>query len=256
MSPTRRGPPTAVSARRPTAVTWQILCTWLRHRRSPPFSVRSRGHAATVRPRHRGYLYECGSRSVMLGMCRPLRRWMRSTEVAGAFGSLRASKNHALGNGSIRQLSAHRPAGYCGVRIGRRPGSSGTGGPCRGLVLRARITIRAVSGIRPWWSANPGCGRRLVRPARWPDRHPCSGLAAGQPQRQRRHGGVRRGYPARHPGTRPDMAGRQRQPVPVTRPAHPPPATRTPARLTPIRARYTGRPLARCPPWAGPFPNK
>jgi hypothetical protein len=159
-------------------------------------------------------------------------------EVAGACRHVRASEKHALGNECIRQLSARRPAGYRGVRIGRCPGSSGAGGPCRGLVLRERIRIRAVAGIRPGWSANPGCGRRLVRPARWPDGHPCAGLAAGQPQRQRRHGEVRRGYPPCHPGTRPDMAGRQRQPVPVTHPAHPLPGIWAPARMTPIRARH------------------
>ena len=141
-------------------------------------------------------------------------------EAAGAFRHVRASEKHALGNGRIRQLPARRPAGYCGVRIRCCPGSSGAGGPCRGLVLRERIRIRAVAGVRPGWSANAGCGRRLVRPARRPDGHPCSGLAADQPQRQQRDGRVRRGYPPCHPGTRPDMAGRQRQPVPMSRPAH------------------------------------
>ena len=34
------------------------------------------------------------------------------------------------------------------------------------------------------------------------------------------------------------MAGRQRQPVPVTRPAHPLSSAWSPARLTPIRARH------------------
>jgi hypothetical protein len=165
-------------------------------------------------------------------------RFASVTEVAGAFRHVRASEKHALGSECIRQLSARRPAGHRGVRIGRCPGSSGTGGPCRGLVLRERIRIRAVAGIRPGRSANAGCGRRLVRPARWPDGHPCSGLAAGQPQRQQRNSGVRRGYPPCHPGTRPDMAGRQRQPVPVTRPVHPLPDAWTPARPTPIRARH------------------
>jgi hypothetical protein len=157
--------------------------------------------------------------------------------MAGAFGRVRASEKYALGNGCIRRLPVRRPAGHCGVWIERCPGSSGAGGPCRGLVLRERVRIRAVAGVRPRWSANAGSGRRLVRPARWPDGHPCSGLAAGQPQRQRRDGEVRRGYPACHPGTRPDMAGRQRQPVPVTCPAGPLRAPGTPARLTPVRAR-------------------
>jgi hypothetical protein len=159
-------------------------------------------------------------------------------KVAGAFRRVRASEKHALGNGCIRQLAARRPADYCGVRIGCCPGTSAAGGPRRGLGLRDRIRIRALASIRPGWSANTGRGRCLVRQARWPDGHPCSGLAGGQPQRQRRHGEVRRGYPPCHPGTGPDMAGRQRQPVPVTRPAHPLPGARTPARLTPIRARH------------------
>jgi hypothetical protein len=34
------------------------------------------------------------------------------------------------------------------------------------------------------------------------------------------------------------MAGRQRQPVPVTHPAHPLPGIWAPARMTPIRARH------------------
>ena len=163
-------------------------------------------------PLHRGMrMRPVRSRS---GSCSAGRagRFGSVTEAAGAFRRVRASKKHALGMGCIRQLSARRPAGYRGVRIRCCPGSSGAGGPCRGLVLRARIRIRAVAGIRPGWSAHADCGRRLVRPARWPDRHPCSGLAAGQPQRQQRDGGVRRGYPPCHPGTRPDMAGRQRQP--------------------------------------------
>jgi hypothetical protein len=149
-------------------------------------------------------------------------------EMAGAFGLVRASKGYALGNERIRQLPARRTAGSCGVRIGRCPGSSGTAGPRRGLVLRERVRIRAVASVRPGWSANAGCRRSLVRPAWWPDGYPCRGLAAGQPQRQRRDGGVRRGYSPCHPGTRQDMAGRQRQPVPVTCPADPVPPARTP----------------------------
>ena len=143
----------------------------------------------------------------------------RRFEMAGAFGRVRASEKYALGKEPSRQLPVGRPAGYYGVRIERCPCSSGAAGPCRGLVLPEPVRIRAVTGVRPRRSANAGCRRSLVCPAWWPDWYPCSGLAAGQPQWQQRDGRVRHGYSPCHPRTRPEMAGRQRQPVPVTYPA-------------------------------------
>jgi hypothetical protein len=150
----------------------------------------------------------------------------RRFEMAGAFRRVRASEKYALGKEPSRQLPVRRPAGYYGVRIERCPCSSGAAGPCRGLVLCEPVRIRAVTGVRPRRSANAGCRRSLVRRTWWRDGYPYTGLAAGQPQRQRRDGRVRHGYSPRHPRTRPDMAGRQRQPVPVTRPADPMPCAR------------------------------
>ena len=86
------------------------------------------------------------------------------TEVTGAFGRVRASR-YCAGESMYPAASCSPAAGYCGVRIGRRPGSSGVCGPCRGLVLRERVRIRAVAGIRPGWSANPAAA------AAWFARH-------------------------------------------------------------------------------------
>jgi hypothetical protein len=140
----------------------------------------------------------------------------RRFEMAGAFRRVRASEKYALGKKPSRQLPVRRPAGCYGVRIGRCPCSSGAAGPCRGLVLCEPVRIRAVTGVGPRRSANAGCRRSLVRRTWWRDGYPRTGLAASQPRRQRRDGRVRHGYSPRHPRTRPDMAGRQRQPVPVT----------------------------------------
>ncbi len=164
----------------------------------------------------------------------------RRFEMAGAVRRVRASEKYALGKEPSRQLPVRRPAGCYGVRIGRCPCSSGATGPCRGLVLCEPVRIRAVTGVGPRRSANAGCRRSLVRRPWWRDGYPCTGLAAGQPRRQRRDGRVRHGYSPRHPRTRPDMAGRQRQPVPVTRPADPMPCARTPrgSRSREMRRRY------------------
>jgi len=48
-----------------------------------------------------------------------------------------ASKGYAPGNECIRELPARRPAGCCGVRIGRCPGSSGA------------VTLHVIQGTRP-----------------------------------------------------------------------------------------------------------
>ena len=118
----------------------------------------------------------------------------------------------------IRRLDTGLPAGRFGVRIRQRsprsrPGHRGH----RQVGLRERVGIRAVPGVRPRRPADPGRGRRLVRPARRRSRGPCPGLATGQPPRPRRDGPIWPGHTPRRPGTRPDMAGRQRQLVLLTR---------------------------------------
>ena len=111
--------------------------------------------------------------------------------------------------------------GRFGVRIRQRSPRSRPGGPGhrghRQVGLRERVGIRAVPGIRPRRPADLGRGRRLVRPARRRGRGPCPGLATGQPPRPRRDGPIWPGHTPRRPGTRPDMAGRQRQLVLLTR---------------------------------------
>ena len=108
----------------------------------------------------------CGRAFDRPGCTGCLRRWPK---MAGAFGRVRASEKYALGNERVRQLPARRPAGSCGVWVEPRPCSSSAAGPCRGLVLRERVRIRAVAGVRPGWSAKAGCRRSLVRPAWWRD---------------------------------------------------------------------------------------
>jgi hypothetical protein len=116
-------------------------------------------------------------------------------------------------------------------------------GPCRGLVLRERIRIRAIPGIRPGGQPTPAAA------AAWSARHGgLTGIPAGAGARSAAAApaaaaaAAQQWSPARSPSMssriRPDMAGRQRQPVPVTHPAHPLPSAWTPARLTPIRAHH------------------
>jgi hypothetical protein len=141
----------------------------------------------------------------------------------GACRRARASDKHGVAPGRIRRLDTGLPAGRFGVRIRQRSPRSRPGGPGhrghRQAGLRERAGIRAVPGIRPRRPADPGRGGRLVRPARRRGRGPCPGLAAGQPPRPRRDGPVWPGHAPRRPGTRPDMAGRQRQLVFLTRAA-------------------------------------
>jgi hypothetical protein len=108
----------------------------------------------------------------------------------------------ACGSGSAHPAAAQAAPGHRGHRQ---------------VGLRERVGIRAVPGIRPRRPADPGRGRRLVRPARRRGRGPCPGLATGQPPRPRRDGPIWPGHTPRRPGTRPDMAGRQRQLVLLSR---------------------------------------
>ena len=85
--------------------------------------------------------------------------------------------------------------------------------------LPERVSIRIVPGVRPGRPADTGRGRGLVRPARRRGWRPCPGLAGGQPPWPRRDRPIWPGHTPRRPGTRPDMAGRQRQLVFLTRAA-------------------------------------
>ena len=104
------------------------------------------------------------------------------------------------------------------MRIRQRSVRSGPGdrGP-RELRLLERVSIRVVPGVRPGRPADTGRGRGLVRPARRRGRRPCPGLAGGRPPWPGRDRPIWSGYSPRRPGTRPDLAGRQRQPVFLTR---------------------------------------
>jgi hypothetical protein len=129
----------------------------------------------------------------------------------------RASNKHGIAPGRIRRLHRGLPPRRVGVRIRQRSVRSGPGdrGP-RELRLLERVSIRIVPGVRPGRPADTGRGRCLVRPARRRGRRPCPGLAGGRPPWPRRDRPIWPGYPPRHPGTRPDMAGRQRQLVFLT----------------------------------------
>jgi hypothetical protein len=119
----------------------------------------------------------------------------------------------------LSHLSVRRSACHRSVRIAGRPRNSGIGGPHDELAVYQWISIRALAGLKPGWSANADCGRRLVRPVWQRAGHPRQRMAASQPQRWHCDGGAGSGYPGRHPGTRPEMAGRRRHPVLVTHPA-------------------------------------
>ena len=132
----------------------------------------------------------------------------------------RASNKHGIAPGRIRRLHRGLPPRRVGVRIRQCSVRSGPGdrGP-RELRLLERVSIRIVPGVRPGRPADTGRGRCLVRPARRRDRRPCPGLAGGRPPWPRRDRPIWAGCSPRRPGTRPDMAGRQRQLVFLTRAA-------------------------------------
>ena len=132
----------------------------------------------------------------------------------------RASNKHGIAPGRIRRLHHGLPPRRVGVQIRQRSVRSGPGdrGP-RELRLLERVSIRIVPSVRPGRPADTGRGRCLVRPARRRGRRPCPGLAGGRPPWPRRDRPIWPGYSPRRPGTRPDMAGRQRQLVFLTRAA-------------------------------------
>ena len=143
------------------------------------------------------------------------------TPNAGACGGGRASKRHGVAPGRIRRLHRGLPARRIGVRIKQRPVRDVPDGPGdhghREVRLRERFSILAVPGIRPGRPADTSRGRCLVRPARWRGYHPCPGLARGRPPWRRCDSPIWPGHPPRRPRTRPDMAGRRRQLVFLTR---------------------------------------
>ena len=136
---------------------------------------------------------------------------------AGACHRARASNEHGVAPGRIRRLHRGLPPRRVGVRIRQRSVRSGPGdrGP-RELRLPERVGIRIVPGVRPGRPADTGRGRGLVRPARRRGWRPGPGLAGGQPPGPRRDRPIWPGHTPRRPGTRPDMAGRQRQLVFLT----------------------------------------
>ena len=148
----------------------------------------------------------------------------------------RASNKHGIAPGRIRRLHRGLPPRRVGVRIRQCSVRSGPGdrGP-RELRLLERVSIRIVPGVRPGRPADTGRGRCLVRPARRRGRRPCPGLAGGRPPWPRRDRPIWAGYSPRRPGTRPDMAGRQRQLVFLTRAARRYNEIRTAVRFHPIR---------------------
>jgi hypothetical protein len=148
----------------------------------------------------------------------------------------RASNKHGIAPGRIRRLHRGLPPRRVGVRIRQCSVRSGPGdrGP-RELRLLERVSIRIVPGVRPGRPADTGRGRCLVRPARRRGRRPCPGLAGGRPPWPRRDRPIWAGYSPRRPGTRPDMAGRQRQLVFLTRTARRYNGIRTAVRFHPIR---------------------
>ena len=139
---------------------------------------------------------------------------------AGACRRARASNEHDVAPGRVRRLHRGLPPRRVGVRIRQRSVRSGPGdrGP-RELRLPERVSIRIVPGVGPGRPACTGRGRGLVRPARRRGWRPCPGLAGGQPPWPRRDRPIWPGHTPRRPGTRPDMAGRQRQLVFLTRAA-------------------------------------
>jgi hypothetical protein len=139
---------------------------------------------------------------------------------AGACHRARASNEHDVAPGRIRRLHRGLPPRRVGVRIRQRSVRSGPGdrGP-RELRLPERVSIRIVPGVGPGRPACTGRGRGLVRPARRRGWRPCPGLAGGQPPWPRRDRTIWPGHTPRRPGTRPYMAGRQRQLVFLTRTA-------------------------------------
>jgi len=174
---------------------------------------------------------------------------------AGACRRGRASNKHGVAPGRIRRLHRGLPPRSDGVRIRQRSVRSGPGdrGP-RELRLPERVSVRIVPGVRPGRPADTGRGRCVVRPARLRGRRPGRGMAGGRPPWPRRDRPIWPGYSPRRPGTRPDMAGRQRQPVFLTRSP-----VRLAARLAGSRS-ATGCACARCkrrtdthrragPPW-------
>jgi len=141
----------------------------------------------------------------------------------GACRCARASKKHGAAPGRTRRLHLGLPPRRVGVRIKQRSARSGPGSPGdpgyrghRQVRLRERVGIRAVAGVRPGRPADTGRSRCLVRPARRRARRPCPGLEGSRPPWPRRDSPIWPGHAPRRPGTRPDMAGRQRQLVFLT----------------------------------------